>query len=88
MNPSPYNPYPYYYDYSNYGNYRQRISVDQAVQIALRRIPGQVLHVDLEMENGTLIYEVYILTPQNRVFEVEVNARTGTILKVEEENDD
>lgn len=58
------------------------------MEIALQRIPGQVLHVDLEMENGTLIYEVFILTPQNRVFEVEINAKTGTVIKIEEENDD
>lgn len=84
MNGYMYNGYPYY----NYANYRQRLTVEQAVEIALQRIPGQVLHVDLEMENGTLIYEVFILTPQNRVFEVEINAKTGTVIKIEEENDD
>ena len=51
----------------------------QAQEIALKRVPGQVLHVD--------IYEFFILTAQNRLFEVEVLAKTGRILKVEEEDD-
>lgn len=78
-----------------YGNYNpmylqnhQRISVQQAQQIALGRVSGQIVHVDLDMENGILIYEVYIMTPQNRVYQVEINAKTGRILKVEQENDD
>lgn len=66
----------------------QRISVQQAMQIALGRVAGQVVHVDLDMENGILVYEVYIMTPQNRIYEIEINARTGRIVKVEEERDD
>lgn len=66
----------------------QRISVQQAQQIALGRVPGQIVHVDLDMENGILIYEVYIMTPQNRMYQVEINARNGNILKVDRENDD
>lgn len=78
----------------NYGNYNpmyvqnnQRISAQQAQQIAFSRVPGQIIHVDLDMENGILVYEVYILTAENRVYEVEINAKTGRILKVEQENE-
>lgn len=78
-----------------YGNHNpmyvqnnQRISVQQAQQIAFSRVPGQILHVNLDMENGILIYEVYVMTPQNIVCQVEINAKTGNILKVEQENDD
>ena len=77
-----------YWNYQHmYAQNNQRISSQQAQQIALGRVPGQVLHVDLDMENGVLVYEVYILTAQNRVYEVEINARTGRIIKVEQEND-
>ncbi|YCA46530.1 PepSY domain-containing protein (plasmid) [Bacillus sp. JZ8] len=78
-----------YENYNSFTNplYRQRISVQQAQQIALQRIPGQILHVDMDMENGTLIYEIFILTSGNRVYEVEINGRTGRVLKIEEEND-
>ncbi|MBZ5752839.1 MULTISPECIES: PepSY domain-containing protein [Metabacillus] len=59
----------------------------QAQEIALKRVPGQVLHVDMDLEHGVLVYEFFILTAQNRLFEVEVLAKTGRILKVEEEDD-
>ncbi|MBB6446890.1 PepSY domain-containing protein [Bacillus benzoevorans] len=67
--------------------YRQRITKQQAQEIALKRVPGQIQHVDMDLENGVLVYEVFILTPDNRIFEVEIVAKTGRILKVEQEND-
>lgn len=76
----------FYYN-SPYATIRQRVSMEEAMQIALQRIPGQVLYVDMEMENGVLVYEFFILTPQNRIYEVEVNSRTGRIIKIEEEDD-
>jgi len=66
---------------------RQRISLQQAQEIALRNVPGQVVHSNMDLENGVLIYEIFILTPQNRMFEVEIAARTGRVLKIDEEND-
>lgn len=66
---------------------RQRITPQQAQAIALQQVPGQVLHVDLDLENGVLVYEVFILTPENRIFEVEILARTGQVLKIDEERD-
>jgi uncharacterized membrane protein YkoI len=77
--------------YDNYYNnqtplYRQRLTMQQAQEIALQRVPGQVLHVDMYMEHGVLVYEFFILTNQNRIYEVEINAKTGKILKVEEED--
>lgn len=78
-----------------YGNYyhvpgrvtRQRVSMQQAQEIALARVPGQIVHVDMELEHGVLVYEIFIMNPDNRLFEVEVLAKSGRILKVEEEDD-
>ncbi|MGG2107135.1 PepSY domain-containing protein [Lysinibacillus pakistanensis] len=69
-------------DYNN-----QRISPQQAMQIAVQRVPGQIIHYGMDMENGTLVYEIFILTSQNKIYKVEVNAKTGVIRKIEEEND-
>ncbi|MFS0557183.1 PepSY domain-containing protein [Brevibacillus sp. 179-C9.3 HS] len=63
-----------------------QITEEQAKQIALLQVKGRVVHVELETENGVLVYEVIILTDQNQVFEVEVHAQTGKVLKVEREN--
>jgi len=76
------NQHPYYVQNN------QRISMQQAQQIALGSVPGQVVHANMDMENGVLIYEVYIFSFQNKMYQVEINAKTGRILKVEQENDD
>lgn len=66
----------------------QRVSLQYAMQIALQRVPGQIIFYGMDMENGTLVYEIFILTSQNKIYEIEVNAKTGAIRKIEEENDD
>ncbi|MED3622969.1 PepSY domain-containing protein [Neobacillus thermocopriae] len=76
-----------YYYHTPSSMYRQRITKEQAQEIALNRVPGTILHVDMDLENGVLVYEVFILTEDNRLFEVEILARSGRILKVEEEID-
>jgi uncharacterized membrane protein YkoI len=48
------------------------------------RVPGQVVKVELDYDNGILVYEIDILTASG-VYEVYVHAITGQILKVERE---
>jgi len=67
--------------------FRQRITKQQAREIALQRVPGKVLHVDMDLENGVLVYEVFILSPNNVIYEVEILAKSGRILKIEQEDD-
>jgi uncharacterized membrane protein YkoI len=61
--------------------------MQQAQGIALQRVPGQVMHVDMDLENGVLVYEVFIMTPQGVIYEVEILAKNGKILKIDQEND-
>ena len=51
--------------------------------IAQRRVPGEVLKVELEEMPDRLGYEVKVLTTDGRVQELRLDARTGAILKVE-----
>ncbi|CAB1262787.1 YKOJ [Clostridiaceae bacterium BL-3] len=64
-----------------------RISAETAVQIALQRVPGQVLRVEVDTEDGLLVYEVYIRTTSGIIYEVTINANTGEILDVDRQND-
>lgn len=64
-----------------------RITIEQAMNVAVHTVPGQIVNVDLDMEDGILVYEVFIMTQNNQTFEVEVHARTGNIIKIEQEND-
>ncbi|MFS0559644.1 PepSY domain-containing protein [Terribacillus sp. 179-K 1B1 HS] len=77
------------YQDSSYTNsmHRQRITMQQAQEIALQRVPGRVMHVDMDLENGVLVYEVFIMTAQGMIFEVEILAKNGRILKIDQEND-
>jgi uncharacterized membrane protein YkoI len=59
-----------------------RINSEVAIQIALQQVPGQVIKVELDYENGILVYEIDIRTPSG-IYEVHVNAVTGQVLKVE-----
>lgn len=42
--------------------HRQRITMQQAQEIALQSVPGRVIHMDMDLENGVLVYEVFIMT--------------------------
>ncbi|WP_408647328.1 PepSY domain-containing protein [Ureibacillus thermosphaericus] len=75
------------FPYGNQPMYNQRITMQQAQEIALQRVPGRVMHVDMDLENGVLVYEVFIMTAEGMIYEVEVLARNGQILKVDREND-
>ena len=48
--------------------------------------PGKILEVELEKEEGVIVYEVEILSENGRVSEVYINAITGQLL-LEKEDD-
>lgn len=79
---------PQFYDWDEreypemYPQYRM-ISMQEAMNIALGRVPGQVTKIELEREHGRMIYEVDIITAQGVKYEVEVDSNTGQILRVE-----
>ena len=53
--------------------------------IANQQVPGDVIEVELEDEKSALVYEIKILTSTGRVREVKIDARTGKVLKIEDE---
>lgn len=52
----------------------------------LKQYPGEVLKIDLDDEDGDLIYEIEVLTRRGIVLEMDVDARSGKILKLEEDD--
>jgi uncharacterized membrane protein YkoI len=50
------------------------------------KVPGQMLEVELELENATYVYEVKLLRPDGKVQEVKANASTGNILEIEDDD--
>lgn len=63
--------------------YRQRrISIVEAMNIALEQVPGQVVKAELDHEKGMLVYEIDIVTAQNVKYEVVVDANNGSVIEV------
>ncbi|WP_333860326.1 PepSY domain-containing protein [Clostridium sp.] len=70
------------------GYWRQyRINTEAAIQTALQRVPGQVLRVEVDTENGLLVYEIHIRNTKGEIYEVTIDANTGEILEVDRHND-
>jgi len=65
-----------------------KISAEQARRTALERVAGTIIEEELEKENGKIVYSIEIRDTNKKVFDVEVDANTGAIVNVEEENED
>lgn len=46
-----------------------------------RRFRGRVIEADLDRDDGQWLYEFKILPPNGRVFRVELDAATGTVVR-------
>lgn len=72
-----------------------RLAVDRGDMLPLEQIlariearhPGRIVEVELEDEDGLWLYEIEVLTPEGRLIEIELDARTGAILGYEEDDD-
>lgn len=66
---------------------RKLLPLARILDIAQRRVPGQVIEVDLDDDDDDdpPEYELEILTADGRKIEMKIDARTGTILEVEED---
>lgn len=61
------------------------LPLTRILQISLARVPGDVIEVDLDREDDGWEYEIKILTSTGRVREVTLDARTGRIIKIEDD---
>ena len=61
------------------------LPLPRVLAIAQAKVPGDVVKVELDYEPTYIKYEVKILTAAGRVREVEINARTGSLIKIEDD---
>ncbi len=57
--------------------------LSEVLAVARAKVPGEVVKIELEREDGIWVYEIKILTPNGRRREVEINARTLAIIKID-----
>ena len=62
-----------------------QITMEQAKEAALSNVQGEVLKIELEEENGFLVYGVEIVTPENTITDIKIDAGNGDILLVEKD---
>jgi uncharacterized membrane protein YkoI len=63
-----------------------KITMEQAREIALQRAPGNVESAELEREHRQLVYSFDIRNAEGTITEVQVNALTGKVARIEHEN--
>ena len=64
------------------------INSSDAVKAATDKVPGDILSVALENEDGSLVYAVEVVNAQTGLHEVNVDAGNGKILSNEEKDHD
>ncbi|HEY0429467.1 MAG TPA: PepSY domain-containing protein [Pyrinomonadaceae bacterium] len=64
----------------------KKIGMKRATQIAKNRVAGKIEGSELEKEAGKWIYSFDIRNKKGTISEVWVNAFTGKVIKIEEEN--
>ena len=65
---------------------KAKITEEQAKAAALAAKPGKVTEVELEKEDGVVVYGIDITAEDGKMFDVTVDANTGKVLKVEAED--
>lgn len=58
------------------------IPLPKILVIAQKAVPGDIIDVELEQKDWGLKYELKILTADGRVRKVDINARTGKVVKI------
>ena len=65
---------------------KAKVSPAEARKIALRRVPGKIMKMDLETTStGVMSYEFEVMTRDGKEVDVEVDAMTGNVREVETE---
>jgi len=66
-----------------------KITMEQARARALATINGTVVEEELEKENGRVQYAFDIRNSEGKLYDVEIDAQTGELIKaVQDDNDD
>lgn len=63
------------------------LSIEEAKQIALTEFEGKVTEIELDEDDGRLMYEVELKNETHEA-EIELDARTGEIIELDIEEDD
>jgi uncharacterized membrane protein YkoI len=61
-----------------------KITIDEAMKTALENFPGKVIEAELEKKQDKTVWEVEILTAEQGIMKVYVDADSGSVMTTEE----
>jgi uncharacterized membrane protein YkoI len=64
---------------------KAKVTIDEAIKTASEKVPGKVVEAELEKKHDTLVWEVEVVTAENKVMEVHIDAESGVVIDVEDE---
>jgi uncharacterized membrane protein YkoI len=62
-----------------------KVTIDEAIKTASEKVPGKVVEAELEKKYNALVWEVEVVTAENKVMEIHIDAESGVVIDVEEE---
>ncbi len=62
-----------------------KVTIDQAIKTASEKLARKIIEAELEKKHNKLVWEVEVVTAENKVMEVHIDAETGAVIDVEEE---
>jgi uncharacterized membrane protein YkoI len=63
-------------------------SLNQCIKVALKRHPGAITEVEVELEDGKTIIDVDVQGKDGKNWEVECDVATGEVIEDSEKSDD
>ena len=61
-----------------------KVTIDQAVKTASEKVPGKIIEAELEKKHDKTVWEVEIVTDDEIVKEVHIDADSGAVIDVED----
>ena len=61
------------------------LPLGRVLAVANRRVPGDVIDVELEHEDAGWQYKVKVLTPAGKVRKLTIDARTAVVLRIKDD---
>ncbi|SET03365.1 PepSY domain-containing protein [Thorsellia anophelis] len=59
------------------------LPLKQILELVNAEFDGDIIEIELDEDDDEWVYEIKVLTPQNRILEIEIDARKGRILDVD-----
>ena len=63
-----------------------KVTIEQAIKTVSGKVAGKVVEAELAKKYNKLVWEVEVITAENKTIEVHIDADTGAVIHVEEQH--